>query len=404
MKCYLSHGMKIKLKIKRITMLKKTFLLMSIFTIFLFVSSPVKAQSVDMNEEYGKTCTLRKCEVPIPTLIAPDKASFSGKKDIYLTGLTWNNTKIQVYLDAQYQGEAVVQKDDSDIGNFYYKLNANTVDKGSHRWSVIATSGYSRSFVSKENTFYVSSNTVKPVLPKSEEKHVESIKNNIKVLENASSTTSSTEIIIEPVSTTTNDLEIGKEATSTDQASTSTESILQPENIATTTEVIIVEPVQELIKEKTENVVNIETTKETPETHVNGDSTEKTSAIKENKDGVVISSVESPRGVSVYEKSESDVDINVAKNSEGKSLVVDNNYKPSESQPSIESEKKESGIAETLQNAKVSGSFLDKVKEELGFNSEIEKQKKNRIIGISILSFVVVLYVIVSIVRKKDKK
>lgn len=386
-------------------MLKKIFLLMSIFTIFLFVSSPVKAQSVDMNEEYGKTCTLRKCEVPIPTLIAPNKASFSGKNDIYLTGLTWNNTKIQVYLDAQYQGEAVVQKDDSDIGNFYYKIEANTVDKGNHKWAVIATSGYSRSFVSKENTFYVSSNTVKPVLPKSEEKHVESIKNNIKVLENASSTTSSTEIIIEPVSTTTNDLEIGKEATSTDQASTSTESILQPENIATTTEVIIVEPVQEFIKEKTENVVNIETTKETPETHVNGDSTEKTSAIKENKDGVVISSVESPRGVSVYEKSESDVDINVAKKSEEKSLVVDdNNYKPSESQPNIESEKKESGIAEKLQNAKPGDVLLNKIKQELGFNSEIEKQKKNRIIGISILSFVVVLYVIVSIVRKRDKK
>ncbi len=392
-------------------MVKKIFLSMSIFTIFLFVSGIANAQEIDTNEEYGKTCTLRKCEVPIPTLIAPDKVNFSGKNDIYLTGLTWNNTKIQVYLDAQYQGEAVVQKDDSDIGNFYYKIEANTVDKGNHKWAVIATSGYSRSFVSKENTFYVSRDKTKPVLPKSEEKQVEPIKNNVDALENASSTTSSIEIILpnvdisESASTTVQDLETTSTTKGIDISLTSTEDIIVPSDIATTTEAIIGEPVKEPIKEQVENVVNIKTTKETPETPVNGDSTEKTSAIKEDKNGVVISSVESPREVSVYEKSESDVNVNVAGGVGRESLVVDdNNYKPSESQPNIESEKKESGIVEKLQNAKPGDVLLEKIKQELGFNSEIEKQKKNRIIGISILSFVVVLYVIVSIARKKDKK
>lgn len=374
---------------------------MSIFAIFFFLSTPVHAQSVDMNEEYGETCTLRKCQVPIPTLIAPDKASFSGKNDIYLTGLTWNNTKIQVYLDEKYQGEAVVQEDDSGVGNFYYKLASNTVNKGGHKWAVIAKSVYSRSLVSKENTFNVTSDIQKPILPKTEESSIEPINEEINILENTSSTTSSTEIIIEPVSTTTESLEINQEATSTPQEiSTSTESIIQIEDVTTTTEVIVEESTQEKIEE---NVESIEAKEEVPAEPAKNDSTEQTSAIKENKDGIIISNIESPREVNVYEKGESDVNVNVAENGEGKSLVVDNNYVPSENNQNIEDKDQEVGIAEKLQNAKPGDVLLNKIKQELGFNSEIEKQKKNRIIGIAILSFVIALYVTI-IIRRKGRK
>lgn len=389
------------------SMVKKIFFLVSIFAIFFFVSAPAHAQPVDMNEEYGATCTLRKCQVPIPTLISPDKASFSGKNDIYLTGLTWNNTKIQVYLDEKYQGEAVVSKDDSGIGNFYYKLAPNTVNKGSHKWSVIAQSAYSRSFVSKENTFNVTSEIEKPVLPKNEENTIiEPTKEDVNISENTSSTASSTEIIIESASTTIEGLEIGNETTSTiDEITTSTESIIVPSDSTTTTEAIIkesaTEPIEEKIEEKAENVVSIEPVN--PVVPINNENIEQTSSIKEDKGGIIISNVESPREVSVYDKSEGDVRVNVAENSEGKSLVVDNNYVPSENSQNIEEKDQEVGIAEKLQNAKPGDVLLNKIKQELGFNSEIEKQKKNRIIGIAILSFVIALYVTI-VIRRRGKK
>lgn len=386
-------------------MVKKIFFLMSIFAIFFFVSSPANAQLVDTNDDYGATCTLRKCEIPTPTLIAPDKASFSGKNDIYLTGLTWNNTKIQVYLDAKYQGEAIVQKNDSGIGNFYYKISPNKLDRGNHKWAVIARGAYSRSSVSKENRLEITSEIDKSQPLRIEDSGLKQTDEVIDISENTSSTTSSVDVIIESVSTSTESAEIGKETVSPNQISTSTEIILEldleSENSASTTEVLIKEPVVNPIEEQIEAVKNIEIKEQVPVESTNNDNSEKISSIKENEDGVVISAVESSREVSVYEKSESDVSVNVAENGEGKSLVVDNNYKPSENQTNIEKDNIEIGIAEKLQNAKPGDVLLNKIKQELGFNSEIEKQKKNRIIGIAILSFVIALYVAVIIRRKK---
>lgn len=109
------------------------------------------------DREFLSVCSLSKCKIPIPTLKEPNNKNFIKSQKIYLTGLTWNNTIIDVYVDGRYLGEAIVRNDDnSNTANFYIELE-NDLDLGVHNWSVIAWSfnKKDRSFVSNKNSFTV---------------------------------------------------------------------------------------------------------------------------------------------------------------------------------------------------------------------------------------------------------
>ncbi|MDD4290586.1 MAG: hypothetical protein PHH83_04965 [Patescibacteria group bacterium] len=109
------------------------------------------------DEEFLVKCSLSKCKIPIPTLREPDNKKFNKSQKIYLTGLTWNNTIIDVYVDGNYIGKAIVRNDEkSNIANFYIELSGN-LDAKEHHWSVIAWSfnERDRSFVSNQQSFTI---------------------------------------------------------------------------------------------------------------------------------------------------------------------------------------------------------------------------------------------------------
>lgn len=139
-------------------MRQKIFLFLVFFGFFslFFFGCKAQEEQIDYNLEYSKECSLKNCDVPIPTLRKPDNDKYLSKKAIYLTGLTWNDTKISVYIDGVYQGEANINTDKSGIGNFYFKVNEN-LEAGSHKWSAVAwtLNNWGRSYVSKENTFEI---------------------------------------------------------------------------------------------------------------------------------------------------------------------------------------------------------------------------------------------------------
>ncbi len=127
-------------------------------------STKVKQEDTETkkDQDFLNQCSLLKCRVPIPTLKSPENKTFSKEQKIYLTGLTWNDTIISVYIDEKYVGQAVVRNDKtSNTANFYLELD-NGFDSGEHRWSVIAWSlnNRDRSMISKENIFIIGSKLV----------------------------------------------------------------------------------------------------------------------------------------------------------------------------------------------------------------------------------------------------
>ncbi len=127
--------------------------------LFLFCSAYNaygQEEEIDYNLEYKKECSVKHCMVTIPTLRKPENDEYFSSEDIYLTGLTPNKTRISIYVDGVYEGEAVVNEDASGTANFYFKVNKN-IEIGSHKWSVISwtMNKWGRSFVSVENTFII---------------------------------------------------------------------------------------------------------------------------------------------------------------------------------------------------------------------------------------------------------
>ncbi|HNV97213.1 MAG TPA: hypothetical protein PKL13_02750 [bacterium] len=125
------------------------------------ISETLKAEQENVkktkDEEFLKQCSLSKCKIPIPTLREPNNKKFNKSQKIYLTGLTWNNTIIDVYIDGDYFGKAIVRNDEkSNTANFYIELGGD-LDLGVHSWSVIAWSfnEKDRSFLSNYNSFTI---------------------------------------------------------------------------------------------------------------------------------------------------------------------------------------------------------------------------------------------------------
>lgn len=79
--------------------------------------------SAEYTEETEEPCAEDiDCMVSAPTVTQPSlNQSFSDGRRIVITGLSWNQTKVDVYIDGIYNGRADLRTDPSDIGNFVYR-------------------------------------------------------------------------------------------------------------------------------------------------------------------------------------------------------------------------------------------------------------------------------------------
>lgn len=137
---------------------RKTISLSMVLFLFFVVTNFAKASEINYDSEFAKVCSLRNCTVPVPTLDKPNDQMFYFDEKFYLTGLTWNDTEIDIYMNGKYKGSATVVNDEnSDIANFYFSVDEKTLSKGDQNWEVIAWSKNrrDRSFVSQENNFEI---------------------------------------------------------------------------------------------------------------------------------------------------------------------------------------------------------------------------------------------------------
>ncbi|MDD3283992.1 MAG: hypothetical protein PHZ07_00120 [Patescibacteria group bacterium] len=149
---------------------RKTIFLSMVLFLFFVVTNFAKASETNYDLEFSKECSLRNCTVPVPTLDKPNNQTFYFDEKFYLTGLTWNDTEIDIYVNGKYKGSATVVNDEnSDIANFYFSVDEKTLSKGDQNWEVIAWSKnrYDRSFVSQKNKFEIQlrpASIVNPIL------------------------------------------------------------------------------------------------------------------------------------------------------------------------------------------------------------------------------------------------
>jgi len=111
-------------------MVKKIFFGIVFLGLSILFIKPVLAVDLDIdyNAELNKVCKPSHCIIPVPTLVNPNEKIIKIDQNFYLTGLTWNNTKIDIYVDNQYQGPATVVNDDnSNTANFYYLIENNSL-------------------------------------------------------------------------------------------------------------------------------------------------------------------------------------------------------------------------------------------------------------------------------------
>jgi len=150
-------------------MVRKIFFGVTLFVLSVLLANPVSAAEVDIDysAELDKVCKPSHCVVPVPTLVDPNEKIIKIDENFYLIGLTWNNTKIDIYVDNEYQGKAiVVNDDDSDTANFYYLVENHLLLEGQHEWKVIAWTENmrKRSYISVENKFIIEDYFIAPHL------------------------------------------------------------------------------------------------------------------------------------------------------------------------------------------------------------------------------------------------
>jgi len=95
---------------KRSVLLGGLFVLL-IFTIFL----PQGAFAQEDPCEF-----VRNCPVPAPTLVQIDGGASYYQDEFVIQGLSWNETKVDVYINDIYNGRANLIIDESGIGHFAY--------------------------------------------------------------------------------------------------------------------------------------------------------------------------------------------------------------------------------------------------------------------------------------------
>ena len=106
-----------------------------------------------------------RCPIPAPTILSPQTGSEFKTGPLTVQGLTWNNTKVDIFLDNELVGRPLVKNNPgADITSFGFKLNYLT--PGVHRLYAVAYSlnGWERSPDSYHFDFLVVSPYPAPVL------------------------------------------------------------------------------------------------------------------------------------------------------------------------------------------------------------------------------------------------
>ncbi len=80
------------------------------------------------------------CNVPTPTVIKPGKGLvYPHGNNVLITGLSWNQTKVDLYIDGVYEGRVHMREHSSGVGNFWYRPS-RAIRAGSHTLYTIARS------------------------------------------------------------------------------------------------------------------------------------------------------------------------------------------------------------------------------------------------------------------------
>ena len=80
------------------------------------------------------------CNVPAPTVIKPSGGLvYPYGNEVLITGLSWNQTKVDLYIDGVYEGRVHMREHPSGIGNFWYRPS-RAIRAGSHTLYTIALS------------------------------------------------------------------------------------------------------------------------------------------------------------------------------------------------------------------------------------------------------------------------
>jgi len=384
-------------------MVKKMFWGIAFFVLSILFVQPVAAANmeIDHNAELNKVCKPMNCIVPVPTLVDPYEDLIKIDQDFYLTGLTWNNTKIYIYVDDIYQGEAtVIDDDDSNTANFYYLIENNSLLEGQHEWKVIAWTETmrKRSYVSAENNFIIEDYFIAPQL----DRITVDIDNN-RWLVGAAGNNSIVSVYVDNVyqgETRTDgnfnynlgNLSPGLHTFYTVARDANTGKLSKWSNLLSEQILEIDAPVEEpIIPEEPTELIELEEVPEISQPE-DLDQEEQISSISEEYDNeVTIISEEDDANVSVGELEDSDIEVGVVSEEESQDqLVVDAQKSELETIVDEEGERENLSATEELQPATPSIEDEEIIMEEL---SLAEKQGRNRKVGIWLLIILIVIVV-----------
>lgn len=394
-------------------MVRKIFFGIATFMLSILFTNFVSAADIDIDydAELSKTCKPSHCLVPIPTLVDPNEKIIKIDENFYLTGLTWNNTKIDIYLDDQYQGSAtVVEDDDSDTANFYYLIGNNSLFEGQHRWKVIAWTENlrKRSYVSVESKFVIENHFPAPQL----NKITTDIDGNNWLVGSAEAN-SLVSIYVDhvyrgQVRTDGNfNYKIGNLspglhtfyalAQEMNTSKISKRSNVLSEQVAES-QIIAEEPVQS--EEDIEDLADLEIIEEV---EVLEESISSISEERSSNDDLFIQSEENNTNVDVIEAENFDVEVGVINEEESQDQLVVENQKSEglEKEEDIFEDEEKSTASEDLQPASPSLEEEEMIREELNI---VEKQERNRKVGLFLLVILIVIVLASTFISKKKNK
>ncbi len=402
---------------------KKIFFVIAFLVLSVLFIKPVMAADIDIdyNAELDKVCKPSHCIIPIPTLIDPNEKIIKIDQDFYLTGLTWNNTKIDIYVDDEYQGPATVIDDkESDTANFYYLIENNSLLEGVHEWKVIAwaETGRKRSYVSTENNFTMENYFLAPVL----DRITKDIDNNNWIVGSAENN-SMINIYVDnvyqgQVRTDGNfNYNIGHlspgwhtfyaTAQQVDTGKTSKRSNILSEQVFETQSII-----EDLEQSEEEEIDQIDELEEeiiidpVIEPIEEADIEDNISSISEERDeenDIIVQVEEGRDSVNVSEIEDYDVEVGVISHEESQDqLVVDNQEGEISELNNQEGEIEEQiTVTEELQAATPSNRETEMILEEL---SVMERQEKNRQVGLWLLIVLIVIVIVSTSLSGKKAK
>ncbi|MCR4279818.1 MAG: hypothetical protein NUV82_00120 [Candidatus Komeilibacteria bacterium] len=90
---------------------------------------------------------LAQCQVPAPTVLNLDTQPTFYPEEVVIAGVSWNETKVDVYIDGMFNGRATLRTDESGVGDFFWRPFLK-LEPGVHSVYTVA-----RNFTEKERSF-----------------------------------------------------------------------------------------------------------------------------------------------------------------------------------------------------------------------------------------------------------